>query len=122
LEPGRHALAAKGVPTGRKMLERDVRVPFVRLTRPEQKIIEQLKGDELRFRDWGFVGVEYPYVWYNGEKIRLNTAEWRELLDGYFKSPDNEGYWLMAEARKEFGGSDVKDAGKKIKEKVFGKE
>ncbi len=67
------------------------------------KTLEEMEGQEVYYSDWGVVGIEYPFVWKAGEKIKLTQKQWEELYNGYFHSSSNEGYWLLKEAKEEFG-------------------
>lgn len=77
---------------------------MARLSKNMRVMLKNMDGHEMYFRDWGIIGLEYPYVWYHGEKIYFGQERWRQVYDEYWNNPDNEGYWLKQEARREFGG------------------
>ena len=66
--------------------------------------LKEMKGQEVFYIDTT-VGIEYPYIWKNGKKVKLSLAAWKRLYDSYFKDSMNEGYWLMKDIKEEFGGA-----------------
>lgn len=67
------------------------------------EMIKLLEGQELYYSDWGIVMVEFPYVWCQGKKVKLTENQWKELVKDYSENIDNDGYWALKDAEKEFG-------------------
>lgn len=65
--------------------------------------LDTMDGIEMHFRDWGIIQLNYPYVRHNGKRIYFGEKRWREVYYEYWKNPNNEGYWLLKDARREFG-------------------
>lgn len=65
--------------------------------------LKDMKGEEVFFKG-SCVGIDYPFISINGKLKTLNSSEWVSLLNEYWNSSENEGYWLKQEIKQEFKG------------------
>lgn len=73
------------------------------LKKIERKTLKEMEGTEIYYKD-STIGIEYPFIWKDGVKKKYSDSEWKKIYNAYWKDNNNEGYWLMKDAKKEFGG------------------
>lgn len=69
----------------------------------QRKNLMEMKGEEVYYNG-DIVCIEYPFIFIDGEKQKLNSKEWLNLYNEYWKNSNNEGFWLMKEIEEEFRG------------------
>lgn len=73
------------------------------LSRVQIKTLKEMEGETmLSISNESNIMLEYPFVWKDGNKVRLNSQQWSEVYSEYWDSSSNEGFWLMKEAKEEF--------------------
>lgn len=78
------------------------------------KFLEEFDGHELatdtlgqKFGERVTIGISKEdggIFWKDGVKYKLTTSQIKRLWNEFWTSPEQEGYWLLKDAEKEFGG------------------
>ena len=72
------------------------------LNKTQKETLQDMKGEEIVYNG-EVIGLNFPSIICKGEERKPTLKEWVSIYNAYWDNPENEGYHLKQELKREFG-------------------